>query len=339
MRYRRLGGTDIVVSEIGFGCGNTAGLMACGDRRVQERTVRYALGRGINFFDTATTYGDSEENLGRVFAGLFERPVVATKVDLTTADLDGSGPVDIAGAVRRSVDGSLRRLGFDRIDLVHLHNRVTVRRTGAEPTTRNPHVTVDEVLGKGGVQDAFRSLQQEGKIRYFGFCASGGDPAAHQRLLDDGAFQSALVYYNVLNPSAGRAMPARFAGPDYANVLTKARGRGLGTVVLRVLDGGALSGDPDPHPLNGGTIGSDPGYQVVAVRARGLEFLKRRTDETLAQVAIRFALQSTHVSTVLIGFSDTAQIDEAVACSGRAGFSDEQLALLEEWYAAGAGVT
>jgi aryl-alcohol dehydrogenase-like predicted oxidoreductase len=332
VRYRRLGSTAIEVSEIGFGCGNTAGLMSLGEHRDQLRAAQYAIDRGVNFFDTATTYGHSEENLGRVLPKLSERPVIATKVDITEADLECA---DIAGAIRRSVDGSLRRLGVDCLDVVQLHNRVRTHRLGRWPG-RNPPLTPGELTGTGGVQEAFQSLQQDGKLRYFGFCASDSDPAAAHQVLAEGAFHSVLVYYNILNPSADRAMPAGFARDDYAAIMARASAQGLGTVVLRALDGGALSGDRQLHPMNLSEMHSKDAYAATAARARQLVFLKHTPDETLAQVAIRFTLQSTNVSTVLIGFSDTTQIDEAIACSGRPGLSVEQLALLEGFYSGGA---
>jgi L-glyceraldehyde 3-phosphate reductase len=340
MRYRRLGSTDLVVSEISFGCGNTAGLIAWGGLDEQVHAAQYALDLGINFFDTSPTYAQSEENLGRILPRLSERPLLSTKVDLTpehlTAGQPGTDPGGIANAIRYSVERSLKRLGVDCIDVVHLHNRIATSRPDG-PMDSYPLVTVDELLGPHGVQETFQTLQREGKLRYYGFCASGGEPAAHESVVQRGEFDSALVYYNILNPSAGRAMPPTFERLDYDNVMAKATARGIGTIVIRVLDGGALSGDPSRHPISHGDVRLDPEYRRTARWAHALEFLKCDSQETLAQVAIRFALQSPDVSTVLVGFAEKAQIEEAVTCSTREGFSAAQLARLDKLYAGDLG--
>lgn len=329
MLYRKFGGTDLEISEIGFGCGNTAGLMIWGSEADRVRAAAHAMELGVNYFDTAATYGDgkSEENLGPVLAQLPERPLVGSKVALQEEEL-----ADIPGNIRKSVERSLRRLGLERLDIVHLHNRVTARREPGKTLAIGALLDVEQMLGEGGVQETFEALRREGKVRHFGYCAFGGDPAAYREVAEKGAFESLLVFYNILNPTSDRTMPAGFGQHDYGQIMGTAAERGVGTVILRVLEAGALSGSATPHEMNRGGPGNDAEYARNAERARTLEFLKRDADETLAQVAVRFALMNRRVSTVLVGFSEMAQIDEAVACVGREGFSAEQLERLERLY-------
>ena len=329
MLYRKFGGTDLEISEIGFGCGNTAGLMIWGSEADRVRAAAHAMELGVNYFDTAATYGDgkSEENLGPVLAQLPERPLVGSKVALQEEEL-----ADIPGNIRKSVERSLRRLGLERLDIVHLHNRVTARREPGKTLAIGALLDVEQMLGEGGVQETFEALRREGKVRHFGYCAFGGDPAVCREVAEKGAFESLLVFYNILNPTSDRTMPAGFGQHDYGQIMGTAAERGVGTVILRVLEAGALSGSATPHEMNRGGPGNDAEYARNAERARALEFLKRDADETLAQVAVRFALMNRGVSTVLVGFSEMAQIDEAVACVGREGFSAEQLERLERLY-------
>ena len=329
MLYRKFGGTNLEISEIGFGCGNTAGLMIWGSEADRVRAAAHAMELGVNYFDTAATYGDgkSEENLGPVLAQLPERPLVGSKVALQEEEL-----ADIPGNIRKSVERSLRRLGLERLDIVHLHNRVTARREPGKTLAIGALLDVEQMLGEGGVQETFEALRREGKVRHFGYCAFGGDPAAYREVAEKGAFESLLVFYNILNPTSDRTMPAGFGQHDYGQIMGTAAERGVGTVILRVLEAGALSGSATPHEMNRGGPGNDAEYARNAERARALEFLKRDADETLAQVAVRFALMNRGVSTVLVGFSEMAQIDEAVACVGREGFSAEQLERLERLY-------
>jgi aryl-alcohol dehydrogenase-like predicted oxidoreductase len=328
MRYRKLGNTDIMMPVIGFGCGNTAGLMIWGEPEDRLRAAEKAMDLGINYFDTAATYGNgkSEENLGPVLAKLSTRPLVGSKVALQADELS-----DIAGGIRKSVERSLQRLGLEYLDVVHLHNRVTSHREPGQILAIGPLLTVKEMLGPNGVQETFEALQQEGKLRYFGFCAFGGDVEAYNAVVDEGRFHSLLVFYNVLNPTSGRTMPPAFNQHDYGQVIDRAAAKGIGIVALRVLEAGALSGNATPHDLNRGGPSAEPEYTQHAKRALTLGFM-RNSGESLPQMAIRFALQKSGVSTVLVGFSEESQIPEAAACVGGGGFTPEQMAQLEELY-------
>src|SRR6266542_4485003 len=102
--------------------------MAHGTPADRLEAVSTALSAGINYFDTAPSYGASasEANLGRTLQELGARPIVATKVALAEGDLG-----DITGAVARSVEDSVERLGVASIDVIQLHNRVGGQRAPA----------------------------------------------------------------------------------------------------------------------------------------------------------------------------------------------------------------
>src|SRR5438093_335762 len=121
MESRSLGKTGLTVSTLGFGCGNVGGLIIRGTPAERERAVARAIELGINYFDTAPSYGDgqSEQNLGQVLKALKPKVYVGTKFRV-----DGSDLADIPRAVARSLDASLRRLGLERVDLLQLHNRI-----------------------------------------------------------------------------------------------------------------------------------------------------------------------------------------------------------------------
>ena len=129
MEYRELGGTGLRVSVLGFGCGNVGGLMIRGTRLDRERAVARALELGINYFDTAPSYwdGQSEQNLGAALQTLGASVFVGTKFRLEPADRKDAG-----GAIARSLEASLRRLGLKRVDLLQLHNQIG----GSEPSRR-----------------------------------------------------------------------------------------------------------------------------------------------------------------------------------------------------------
>ncbi len=324
MQYRMLGNTGLRVSEVGFGCGNVGGLMVGGSHEDQLGAVRHALDLGINYFDTARAYGEgkSETHLGRVLDEVGEEVVLSTKIRLESDALQ-----DIAAAAVAHAEQGLARLGRNSVNLMQLHTRLVKSRESGRFA-----MTPDEVLGPGGVIEAFKRLRDQGRVGFFGFTGLG-DVEAIDALVDSGEFDSFQAYYNLLNPSAGQAVPEGFSALDYGRVIDRAAARGMGVVVIRVLAAGVLS----PTPESGGGTSREPlsegsDYELDVARAHKVAFLKDHGLESLPQAAIRFALMKPEVSTVLVGFSNNAQIDEAVACSGADPLPEAAIAELREMW-------
>ena len=319
MQYRTIGKTGLRVSEIGFGCGNNAVLMVKAPYEDQLKVVRRALDAGINFFDTAFAYGlgKSEEHLGRVLKELGADPVISTKIRLE-ADCVG----DIKAATVRAIESGLERLGRERVDFVQLHTRVTSERGMGNRFTLTPK----DVLGSNAVIEGFKVMRDRGKVGFFGFSGLG-DPQALHELVDSGEFHGFQCYYNLLNPSAGQPVPPGFSALDYGLILDAAAAKGMGAFVIRVLAAGALTSDPSRGGGGSGqtlSLGSD--YPTDLQRAEKVKAALAADGKGLTQAAIRFALMNEKVSSVLVGFSNTSHVDDAVACSGAPNLSDEQMA-------------
>lgn len=304
MDPRTLGSTDIAVSAVAFGAGPVSQLLT-GDRHdLQRDTIRRAVELGVNWFDTAATYGEgrSEENLGRCLAelDLRSRVRVATKIRIMPDRLD-----DIATAARESLLASLRRLRLERVTLLQIHNSITAR-AGAEPTSISPAC----VLGPGGLLEEMERLRNEGLVEHLGLTGLG-EPSALAEVIASGEFASIQVPYNLLNPSAGRAMPAGFDQTDYANVIDVCHRHGMGVFAIRVLAGGALAArPPSPHTLK------TPFFPLELYRQD-----RARADALLAllpsgmsrqEAAVRFALSHPAVSSAIIGFATPEEVDQAV---------------------------
>lgn len=319
MQYRTVGKSGVKVSEIGFGCGNNAVLMVKAPYEDQLRAVRHALDQGITFFDTAFAYGlgKSEENLGRILNDLGANPVISTKIRL-----EADAVSDVKAATIRAVEAGLARLKRDRVDFVQLHTRVTLERGMGKRFS----FASKDVLGPNGVVDGLKTMRDRGKVGYFGFSGLG-DPKALHELVESGEFHGFQCYYNLLNPSAGQAVPPGFSALDYGLILDRAAAKGMGAFVIRVLAAGALTSDPS----TGGGSSSEPlspgsDYPIDLQRAEKVKAALNVDGKDLTQAAIRFGLMNQKVSTVLVGFSNTTHVDEAVACSGAPGLSDEQMA-------------
>jgi aryl-alcohol dehydrogenase-like predicted oxidoreductase len=305
MQTRIFGRTGMQLSVLGFGCGAVGGFMVRGDPADQERTVARAIAAGVNYFDTAVQYGDgeSEKNLGRVLRKLKPADaVVGTKVRVPP---DAFGR--IADTVTKSLEGSLARLGLERVDIFHLHNPITETGGGTA-------LSVQQVLGD--VVPAFERLRAQGKIRFLGMTAVG-DTAALNQVIDAGVFDSAQVVYNMLNPSAGEALPPNYPAQDYARMFDHTQAVGVGVVGIRVLAGGALSGSTERHLIAGPApepIGSAMSYDADVDRARRLmPLVEEGFAASLTEAATRFAISHPAMGTILVGLATPQQFEDALA--------------------------
>ena len=302
MEKRRLGRTGLDVSLLGFGCGAVGGLMVKGAAAEQERAVARALELGVNYFDTASMYGngESEKNLGRVWKALKPNAYVGTKVRLPPTERG-----QVGAAIAASLEASLGRLQMERVDLFQFHNAIV-------GTTAGGNFAADTVLDE--VVPAFERLRQQGKIRFFGITATGETPALH-RVVDARIFDTAQVSYNLLNPSPGTAVPAGFPAQDFDNLLGHAKAADIGVINIRVLAGGALSGSAERHAIASpppDPIGSGSSYQVDLERARRLMPLVREGHaESLIEASLRYVIANDAVSTVLIGIATLEQFEIA----------------------------
>lgn len=321
MDYRPLGKTGLRVSALGFGCGNVGGLMVRGTPAERERAVARAIDLGINYFDTAPSYGDgqSEANLGAVLRALKPSVFVGTKFRLGPVDLG-----EIAAAIRRSVEASLGRLGLDRVDLLQLHNPIG-------PARGDGRVAVKDLLDE--IVPALERLRAEGKTRFVGMTALG-ETATLQEALASGTLDTAQVCVNLVNPSAAHSVPAGFPAQDFAGLLGFAAARRVGCIAIRVLAAGALSGTEARHPVAVPTvapIASGPDYRADVGRARRLQpLVDEGHAESLVDAALRFALGVDGVSTMLVGYSSLDHLEAAAASVARGPLARKALDRLAE---------
>jgi aryl-alcohol dehydrogenase-like predicted oxidoreductase len=305
MEMRTFGRTGLKVSILGFGCGAVGGLMVRGAPADQERAIARALEAGVNYFDTAVQYGngESEKNLGRALKQLKPKDaIVGTKVRLPASDFGRIGD-----AVARSLEGSLRRLGMERVDIFHLHNPITVKGGGEALGVRQ---VLDEVV------PAFERLRRKGMIRFLGITGVG-DTAALQQVIAARVIDSAQIVYNMLNASAAVALPARYPAQDYGRLFERTQAAEVGVIGIRVLAGGALSGSAERHPIASpppAPIGSAASYDGDLARARRLmPLVEEGFAENLAEAATRFSISHPAVGTILVGMATPQQFEQALA--------------------------
>jgi L-galactose dehydrogenase/L-glyceraldehyde 3-phosphate reductase len=320
-----LGKTGLRVSALGFGCGTVGGLIIRDEPRNRVRAVARAIEAGINYFDTAPSYGDglSEMHLGQVLQELKAEVYVGTKVRLAPEEMG-----DVRRAIMGSVEASLSRMGREAVDLIQLHNHITLQRNQARATLPASEV-LTEVVG------AFRELQAQGKVRFYGITALGDTAALHE-VIQPAVLHTAQVCYNLLNPSAGYVVPARFLYQDFAGLLDRAVAQGMGTIGIRVLAAGALSGSEVRHPIaipSVAPIASGADYRADVQQSQALEFLVREGyASNLVEASFRFALSQHGLSTVLLGASSMEHLEQALAAAAHGALPGEALnRLLQTW--------
>ena len=225
-RYRRLGRTGLEISDISFGSSRTT----------DPALVRYALERGVNYFDTAEGYKDgrSEAAIGEALQGERDRVILASKVkakrDTPRAE------------IMKKLEESLRRLRTDRIDVYFNHAVNDVAR----------------LQNQEWLEFADRAKEQ-GKIRFTGMSGHGGKLVeCLDHALDRDLFDVILCGYNFgQDPSFHQRFTSRLdwvaVQPDLPRVLAKAHAKDVGVIAMKTLRGARLS-DMRPYEQEGGTF-------------------------------------------------------------------------------------
>ena len=317
MEYTQLGRTGLTVSRAGFGGGGIGQVWGPTNEQEAIAAVHRALELGITFFDVAPSYGDgkAEEALGKALAGRTEPVVVATKVRLRAEEMD-----DIAGAVRRSVAASLRRLRRDSVDVLHVHNRFTARR-GEAPDS----LSADDALGP--VLAAYRDVQQAGLTRFIGLSAMDHHVPTMRRILESDEYDTVLAYYNLLNRTAQEPPPPGADLFDNGQIIPLAKSLNMGVIGIRSHAAGALTDalDRPPRP-------NDSLMRKDLASARQLGFLRQGPVRTLSQAAMVFCLMNPDIHTTVPGVKNRAEAAEIAGCVDLGPIPAEALARLRELY-------
>ncbi len=323
MKTRPFGRTGLAVSEIVFGGGAVGGLLIDQDDDTKRRALERALSAGVNWIDTAPSYGQgrSEAALGQLLPSLPYEPHVSTKFSIDTRD-----PTDLAGQIEASLEQSLARLRRDSVTLLQLHNHI-----GDEANGRV--LGVDRILERGGVLDALEGLQARGLVRHFGITALG-QAGAIRRVVESGRIASAQVYFNLLNPSAAFALPEAWPVYDFHPLLQACHEHGVAAMNIRVLSAGVIATDVRTgreRPLTAGdTVESE------AAKARAVFRVLGASHGTRAQTALRFALAESRLSCVVVGLAELEHLEQALGAQQMGPLPAEALRALHGVYEKGA---
>ncbi|MFC2057185.1 aldo/keto reductase [Chloroflexota bacterium] len=294
MNYTYIEGLDIKASCIGFGCWPLGGH---GWGKVSEsemvNAIHGAIDLGINIFDTAPIYGlgHSEEVLGKTLGSERKRVIIATKLGLTWKSEEvfqkttDSSPANI----NREIDESLRRLKTDYIDLYQIH-------------WPDPNTPIEETMS------ALEKLKKAGKIRCIG--CSNFSVELLENSLEYGRIRTVQILYNLVDRKVEKYL------------LPFCRDNDIGVLTYSSIAQGLLSGKYDEHTK----FGSDD-YRSKDEHFQGEVFLKnltilervnivaRKLNRSPAQIALRWVLENSSVTTALVGVKNITQVEENAIAS------------------------
>jgi aryl-alcohol dehydrogenase-like predicted oxidoreductase len=304
---RRFGRTDLVVSEFGLGCARIGGIF---QREPAEfvNLLSAAFDGGINFFDTADIYsqGESERLLGRAFRGRRDQVVIASKAgyvlpaqrrlaaglkpfirpvlkllklrrDQLPGAVRGSLAQDFSPAhLTRAVEGSLRRLGTDRLDLFQLHSPPA------------------GIIADGEWIDALEALKRDGKIRYYGISCDSVEAAL--AALGQPSASSIQVVVNLLQQDAVETL------------LPRAGAQGTAVIARECLANGLLAKQASAIDLKT-YCQSELEMERKAEQLKKHRQMAADANCTLAELALRFVSRLDGISVSLIGVSRRDQLD------------------------------
>ena len=317
MKYRRLGGTDIAVSEVGFGVWtvSTGWWGAVNDER-SARLLHQAYERGINYFDTADTYGSGkgETLLADAFGHMRDQVVISTKIGYdfynhTARRGQQERPQGWSeDFLRFALEQSLGRLGTDYVDFLQLHN------------TKMDAVENDKLFA------LMEEFKKEGKVRAYGVALGPkiGWLEEGVRVMHERQVEGVQMIYNILEQDPGR------------DLIDAARDTGTSLVVRVPHSSGMLEGKydenttfgPNDHRRHRPKEWLTTGLKKV----EQLGFLTESGERTLGQAALKFVLASPEVVSTLPNIYDEEQIEEFAATSETPDLTDEELRRVAELY-------
>jgi 1-deoxyxylulose-5-phosphate synthase len=307
MQYRRLGRSDLMVSEISLGSWLTYGVGVEAERATA--CVRRAIEVGINFFDTANVYGRgaAESFLGDVLSGVDRSSyVLATKAYFPMSETDRGLS---AAQIRKQSEASLRRLRTDCVDLYQCHRY-------------DKNTPLEETM------EALSELVRSGKARYIGFSEWTAEQiAAALAIPGVERFVSSQPEYSML-----------WRKPEPEVIPLCAR-EGISQIVWSPLAQGALTGKYKPGsapPADSRAASKSMGPMMGRFRddsvLAAVQRVRPVADDlglTMAQLALAWVLQEDNVASAIIGASRPDQIDENVGAVGVA-LDDEVMARIDE---------
>lgn len=313
MNYRKLGRTDLDISEIGYGAwgiGKTAWIGA--DDEESLKALNRSIELGLNFIDTALGYGNghSERLVGQVVRQQSKPVYVATKIPPKNKQWPAPAGIPSSEAfpadhVIACTEESLRNLGLDTIDVQQFH------------------VWQDDWVEQGDWLEAVQKLKEQGKIRYFGVSINDHQPNNAIKLIESGLVDTVQVIYNIFEQSPeDQLLPACLK-------------HNVGVIVRVALDEGGLTGNitPEttfaPDDFRNSYFGGDRKQQVYD-RVQNIATDLNVPLADMPETALRYVLSHPAVSTVIPGMRSIRNVERNMKVGDGQGLPEDKVEKLKK---------
>lgn len=315
MNYRQIGSTDLKVSELSFGTWAIGGAWGKTNDEESLKALDYAIGNGVNFFDTADVYGDghSEELLAKATKGKHDDIHIATKF-CRAGDVYDPKTYSME-SVTKYCDDSLRRLGREQIDLFQIH---------CPPL---------EILKDGQVFDVLDRLKEQGKIRYYGVSVESVEEGL--LCLEQPDVRSLQVIFNI------------FRQKPLEELFPRAKEKGVGILARVPLASGLLTGkfnvdskfESDDHrnfneggeAFNVGETFAGLGLEKGVELAGKLKWIAEGRGN-MTRGALKWILEYDDISCVIPGFKTVSQVQDNLQAVNVGSYSTEEMHKLATFY-------
>ena len=320
MKTRILGKTGLNVSELGLGSAFMAGQGQAG----ADRCVDYAIGHGINYFDTAANYGDGRDEtmLGAALKGKRDKVVLATKVGFTNREHYRLKAHRSADQLMEQFEGSLKRLQTDYVDIIQIHEADYLKWwTDNIPNDKNSvdwnaliEDDADYDFANAPAIEFLANAKRSGKARFIGLTAKNA------RLL--GRILKAIEVDSV--------MAAHQFNPVFRNAVTflfpPAQNLRVGVVIGAPLMKGWLA-----VPQHGWRE-RPPDWMDATFEASYFRFLDIHADAgiPMAELCIRWMLSEQRQQSIVVGFSNLQEVEFNISAARRGALPDDLNAAIEE---------
>ena len=307
MRQRSFGNLGMV-SALTLGGGGLGQVWGTTTRDECVATVREAVESGINLLDLAPSYGNGEAEsvIGEAFGGELSAGVRVT----TKCRVGATPPEQVYDLLSSSLNGSLERMGLDRVDVMFLHNAVTLGEEGGERLTTVQTVTE-------AVAPAFQRLVAEGRIGHWGLTGIGHADALIHLLTNGPCPDFIQCITNLLDSAGGLFQASEPSRPR--DIIAAANASGVSVMGIRAVQAGALTDALDRSLPEGHTELRD------FARAAPFRDIAAEVGQSAACLAHRYALSMEGVSTVVLGVKNREELRECIAAE-EAGALDPDLA-------------
>ena len=301
MKKVKLGRTNLNISEVVLGGGWVGGLFIDPTYQIMEKALEISIKSGINWIDTAETYseGQSEKNIGDLLSAL---PIKDKLYISSKARLDPKSSESYGSQIDRKLDDSLKRLKTDRLDLYQLHNKITINES-------TETLTPSQVLKKNSVCDIMEKIKEDSRVAHIGITALG-DTKAIREVVNTGCFDTAQIYYNLLNPTATFDEKGMWNDQDFSSLVSDCQTQNMGILGIRIFAAGLLATDirhgreiPVTHMID---------IKEEERRVHRIYEIVGETYGNRAQFAVRYGLSDNSLHCTVLGLATLEHLENAI---------------------------